>query len=191
MPSVPAFCNTCGTVFSSGIVVENSTNITFSGNLAGPCPSCGGFGHVPDGVFNFIGNTIEILSAPERTIAELMGLANILRQAKAKSETREQVATRIEKELPRLSKLAKLLPENRSELYGFLAVLLAAVQLMAQPSQTPTTVNISQVIQHVIVSPSRQESEAVSSENPIVVRRNDPCTCGSGLRFKKCCGILM
>ena len=29
MPSVPAFCDTCGTVFNSGIFVENATNITF------------------------------------------------------------------------------------------------------------------------------------------------------------------
>lgn len=121
MPSVPAFCDTCGTVFDSGFFVENSTNISFTGNRAGPCPSCGGIGHVPDGVFNFIGNTIEILSAPERTIAELTHLAQILREAKAKAETREQVVSRIEKEVPALSRLVNLLPENRSELYGFLS----------------------------------------------------------------------
>ena len=27
MPSVPAFCDTCGTVFNSGIFVENSTGV--------------------------------------------------------------------------------------------------------------------------------------------------------------------
>src|SRR4030065_663226 len=115
MPLIPAFCDTCGTVFNSGVFVENSTNISFTGNRAGPCPKCGGMGHIPDGVFNFIGNTIEILSAPERTISELMRLVQILREAKANSETREQVASRIEKELPALSKLGKLLPENRAE----------------------------------------------------------------------------
>lgn len=36
MPSVPAFCDTCGTVFNSGIFVENSTNISFAGNLDEP-----------------------------------------------------------------------------------------------------------------------------------------------------------
>lgn len=126
MPSVPAFCDTCSTVFNSGFFVENSTNISFSGNRSGPCPKCGGMGHVPDGVFNFIGNTIEILSAPERTISELSRLAQIFRDAKANSETKEQVVSRIEKEIPALSKLAKLLPENRAELYGFLALVLTA-----------------------------------------------------------------
>src|SRR5712691_4196594 len=97
---VPAFCDTCGTVFNSGIVVENATNITFVGNSAGPCPVCGGMGHIPDGVFNFVGNTIQILSAPQRTVNELSRLAQIIREAREKKETPEEVAKKIREELP-------------------------------------------------------------------------------------------
>jgi hypothetical protein len=104
-------------------------NVSFSGNRAGPCIRCGGTGHVPDGVFNFIGNTIDILSAPERTVSELLGLARLLREAQAKGENREQVAARIETELPSLLVLTKLLPTNKNELYGFLGVVIAAVTL--------------------------------------------------------------
>ncbi|OYY48731.1 MAG: hypothetical protein B7X95_09610 [Methylophilaceae bacterium 17-44-8] len=190
MPSVPAFCDTCGTVFNSGIFVENSANISFAGNISGPCPSCGGMGHVPDGVFNFIGNTIEILSAPERTIKELTNLAKILQEAKAKSETREQVVSRIEKELPSLSGLTKLLPENKSELYGFLALVLAAAQLFSQapPTQNSTTINVTQVIQQVITEPSAVKAAPVQAKKKI--GRNETCTCGSGLKYKRCCGAL-
>lgn len=189
MPSVPAFCDTCGTVFNSGFFVENSMNISFSGNRSGPCPRCGGMGHVPDGVFNFIGNTIEILSAPERTVAELTHLSRILDEAKTKSETREQVASRIEKELPSLSKLAQLLPENRSELYGFLAVVLAAVQLFTQTPAAPssTTINVTQVIQQVTAEPQPQK---VAPRTAKKTGRNEPCPCGSGAKYKRCCGAL-
>lgn len=194
MPSVPAFCDTCGTVFNSGIFVENSTNISFAGNRSGPCPKCGGMGHVPDGVFNFIGSTIEILSAPERTISELLRLTQILREAKENSDTKEQVASRIAKELPGLSVLAKLLPENRSELYGFLAVVIAAVQLFStptQPTNTPITVNVTQIIQQTIAEPSDQP-QAVSALASSSKRqgRNEPCVCGSGVKYKRCCGAL-
>lgn len=189
MPSVPAFCDTCGTVFNSGIFVENSTNISFAGNQSGPCPSCGGMGHIPDGVFNFIGNTIEILSAPDRTIAELTQLARILAEAKSKSETREQVASRIEREIPSLSKLAKLLPENRAELYSFLAVVLAAVQLFTQAPAAPssTTINVTQVIQQVIAEPQAAKVAPVKSKK---VGRNEACPCGSGVKYKRCCGAV-
>ena len=38
MLSIPAFCDTCGTVFHSGIAVENVARATFISNSAGPCP---------------------------------------------------------------------------------------------------------------------------------------------------------
>ena len=47
MPLVPAFCDICGTAFSSGWNIENSTDIGFSNCQAGPCPACGGMGHIP------------------------------------------------------------------------------------------------------------------------------------------------
>ncbi|NMM10809.1 MAG: hypothetical protein HHJ16_11095 [Polaromonas sp.] len=167
--------------------------MSFSGNSAGPCPKCGGWGHVPDGVFNFIGNTIEILSAPERTVSELRLLTQILSDAKANAESKEHVASRIEKELPALSKLAKLLPETRTDWYGFLGLLLATAQLLSQsqpPAQTSTVVNISQVIQQVVVETPRSEAAPLSSVAKKSPGRNEPCPCNSGLKYKKCCALL-
>ena len=36
MPAVLAVCDTCGTPFPSGIFIENSTNISMTGNSSGP-----------------------------------------------------------------------------------------------------------------------------------------------------------
>ena len=100
MPSIPAFCDTCGTAFPSGLFFEKALKVTLYGNVSGPCPSCGGMGHVPDGVFNFIDNTIEILSAPQRTVEELTRLVQIIHEAKAKQQSNEQVVAQIREELP-------------------------------------------------------------------------------------------
>ncbi|MDM7948968.1 SEC-C metal-binding domain-containing protein [Hydrogenophaga sp.] len=193
MPAVPAFCDTCGTVFSSGIFVEDSMHISLSGNKAGPCPRCGGMGHVPDGVFNFIGNTIEILSAPERTVSELIGLAKILQEARRKGEDKEEVTARIEKELPSLSTLAKLLPTNKSELYGFLGVVIAAVSLYTQSPEKPpsqTIVNVTQIVQQVTNEQPPNPSQMQPSPSGRKQGRNEACQCGSGKKYKKCCGVL-
>lgn len=193
MPSVPAFCDSCGAAFNSGFFVENSTNITFDGNRSGPCPQCGGMGHVPDGVFNFIGNTIEILSAPERTVSELLGLARIVREARDKGENKEQVASRIEKELPSLSALAKLLPTNKNELYGFLGVVIAAVALYTQSGDKPpsqTIVNVTQIVQQITNEKPATPNQARSSASAEKQGRNETCRCGSGKKYKKCCGVL-
>ena len=193
MPVVPAFCDTCGTAFNSGFFVENSTNISFSGNRSGPCPRCGGMGHVPDGVFNFIGDTIQILSAPERTVSELLGLSRILREARARGEDKEQVTARIEKEFPSLSVLANLLPANKNELYGFLGVVIAAVALYAQSADKPpsqTVVNVTQIVQQITNEQPRNQSLVQSPIVPPKQGRNEACRCGSGKKFKKCCGVL-
>jgi SEC-C motif len=194
MPSLPAFCDTCGTAFDSGIFVENASNIAFSGNRSGPCPRCGGMGHVPDGVFNFIGNTIEILSAPERTVSELLGLARIVREARDMGEDKEQVAARIEKELPSLSPLTKLLPTNKSELYGFLGVVIAAVALYTQSGDKPpsqTVVNVTQIVQQITANEqARDQSQAQPAASAQKQGRNEPCQCGSGKKYKICCGAL-
>lgn len=182
MPSIPAFCDTCGAIFNSGFFAENSTNVTFSGCQAGPCPKCGGIGHIPDGVFNFIGDTIEILSAPKRTLKELAQLTKILQNAKAE-ESAEAIAERIRQEVPGLSKLADLLPKNRSELYGFLALILTVIQLMSQSPQPTTTVTVNQVIQQV--SQSSPTGQAKKPKRKL--GRNELCFCGSGKKHKRCC----
>jgi hypothetical protein len=193
MPHLPAFCDTCGTVFRSPIYIENSTNVSLGVGLVGPCPHCGGMGHVPKGVFNFIGSTIQILSAPERTVSELTNLARILREAREKGEDKEQVTARIEKEVPSLSVLAKLLPTNKSDLYGFLGVVIAAVSLYTQSVDKPpsqTTVNVTQIVQQITIQQPQRRSHVQPPVVPQKQGRNKPCQCGSGKKFKKCCGTL-
>lgn len=150
-------------------------------------------GHVPDGVFNFIGNTIEILSAPERTVSELLGLSALLREARTKGENREQVVARIKRELPSLSILAKLLPTNKNELYGFLGFVIAAVTFYTQPGDKPptqTVVNVTQIVQQITTEHPQNQSRTRPSPTQKKQGRNEPCQCGSEKKFKKCCGVL-
>jgi hypothetical protein len=156
MPNMPAFCDTCGTAFNSGIFVENVTSLTMRGNKSGPCPKCGGTGSIPDGTFNVIGHAIEIISAPKSTVDQLKKLANILSVAKKEDADTTKIAQRIEKELPELSSLKGLLPKTRTELYAFIALLLTAITLVvniknASPKASVNTHNIvNQSIQIIV-----------------------------------------
>lgn len=191
---VPAFCDTCGAVFGSGVFVNNATNITFVENRAGPCPVCGGMGHIPDGVFDFVGNTIEILSAPKRTFDELSRLAKILHEAREKKQTPEQVAKTIRKEAPELAHLADVLPKTRVELYSFLALIIAVITLLTQGGQSSNTTNITaDLIINQVITETNKAAKPHEKVRPQVrqtpkVGRNDACPCGSGKKYKKCCG---
>ena len=76
---LPAVCDNCGAIFSQrAIKAENVRHLTISNVGVGPCPNCGGNGHIPDGVYNVVGNVIEVLAAPERSMEELRRFAEIL-----------------------------------------------------------------------------------------------------------------
>jgi uncharacterized protein YecA (UPF0149 family) len=148
-------------------------------------------GHVPDGVFNIIGDTIEIVSAPARTFQELTRLAEILKAAQTSRRQSNDVARDIQNELPALSPLMKLLPENKSEWFAFLAVVLAVVQvyLAANPPGSPQSSNITvnNVIEQTLIIEQRSTAP-VKRPGARKVGRNETCPCGSGTKYKKCCG---
>jgi hypothetical protein len=190
MPDLPAVCDTCGKFFPSGIRVENSKSIGFSNVTVGPCPRCGGTGHVPDGVYNFIGDTIELLQGPQRTVSELQRFANILRTARDRGATAEEVVETVRRETPEFSFLLNFLTsrEARKELATWLTLILAIISLVLQAKQSANTerVEVNQVINNITV----QEAPNNPVQRYAVPRvgRNEPCPCGSGKKYKKCHG---
>jgi hypothetical protein len=193
----PAICNNCGTIFPSRFEIINSYDVSFSNCTSGPCPNCGGIGHIPDGVYNFIGNTIELLSGPNRTVSELQRLAMILSQAREEETPIEQVTRRIQEEVSELSSLKDLLPRTRSEFYAFLVIILTIINLILGQinREQSTKIEISQVF-NIICQPYEQSAtqsprSKIEHKETVKVQkkvgRNDPCPCGSGKKYKKCC----
>ncbi|MGR2767352.1 SEC-C metal-binding domain-containing protein [Photobacterium ganghwense] len=195
MPMIPAFCDTCGTPFSSGIFIEHCAHVTLKGNRSGPCPNCGGMGSVPDGVFNILGNVIEILSAPSRTLEQLKKYTQIINEAKEDNLSTEQVKKRIDSELPELSGITQFLPKTRSDLYAFLSLILAAlsyITTLVDNDDSVTSQQVEEIMEKSIQKLLQKEREAIKPKpNQFKPTRNSECTCGSGLKYKYCCGQLI
>ncbi|MCP3928647.1 MAG: hypothetical protein GY705_06050 [Bacteroidetes bacterium] len=188
MLRVPAVCDNCGTIFQSGFEATNATNISFYGCGAGPCPKCGGNGHIPDGIYNFIGNTIELLSGPSRTVSELRKLSEILRQAKENKTSHQELTSKIERQLPELSSIGDILPKTRTELYAFIAIIISVIVLILGQLETrePSKIEINNVINNIYQQQSNQP-EKIAPVKKKKIGRNEPCPCGSGKKYKKCC----
>jgi hypothetical protein len=198
---VPAFCDSCGKIFPSAFEAVNSTNITFSGVGSGPCPSCGGMGHIPDGLYNFVGNTIKLLSGPSCTISELERLAIILREARGRGASPELINNRIQEEVPELSSIKDIFPKSRSELYPFIVIILTIIHLILGKidKSAPPKIEINQVFNTIyqrqtIREPISLQTGNLPKETPSIVHqtknkigRNAPCPCGSGKKYEKCC----
>jgi hypothetical protein len=168
VPDVPAICRACGGVFPSGIFVENSRDITFTGCTAGPCPRCGGTGEIPDGVYDFVGEAMRVIAAPRYSRERLVRIAAILAQARQSGAPAAQIVAALEDEAPELSDLARrlLVPRTPAELAGFLVVLLMVVQiyLMAKPPSQPTEAELNrmaeQAVERAIEQPAHRAHDA-------------------------------
>jgi hypothetical protein len=198
---LPAVCDSCSSMFPSGISVEgNAYNVTIVNSCSGPCPNCGGTGHIPDGTFNFIDNVIQLLSGPERTVSELFRLAEILGKARKEGASVSKIDEEVREKLPQFSRFIGLLPKSRSELYAFLSLILTVITLVTGGTdhRPPSNVNVNQVINHVYLqrglerypvqsSPKLQREESSPAPRKKKIGRNDPCPCGSGKKHKHCC----
>ncbi len=150
MGLLPVICDSCGTFFTMRSPFGNLANATFVGNTAGPCPTCGGVGHIPDGVYNLIGNTIELLKGTPRTAAELHRIATRLKTLRDQGAEPKEVRRVIEQELPEVRSLGDLRPNTRQDWYAFIAILIALLTLLAS-SGSQTTINVEQVINKITV----------------------------------------
>jgi uncharacterized protein YecA (UPF0149 family) len=157
-------------------------------------------GHIPDGVYNFIDNTIQLLSGPTRTINELKRLAEILKGGRESKSSFEEINKAISEEVPELSSFKDLLPKTRAELYAFISIILTVITIMLtqKPETKSNKIEVNQVVN---VMYQQQPVGAIPKQNPVnevakskneaikktKIGRNDPCPCGSGKKFKKCC----
>jgi hypothetical protein len=129
---VPAICRSCGAVFPSGIVVKNARNITMAGNTAGPCPACAGMGEIPDGVYDFVGDTIRVVATSGYSRTQLERLADLIAQARVARASPIEVVEQLEREAPELSEVAKrlLVPRTPADLVAWLTLILMAIQML-------------------------------------------------------------
>jgi len=195
MVRVPAFCDNCGNVFPSGYNFENSFNVTMT-NCKEQCPKCNYMARIPDGVFNFYKNGIEVLQATEETIKDLQKLYVIIQNASKVEATPQDITEKVEKEVPKLSFLAKYLPQNAKELGVYLNVIATLILGMGGTVEVKPNIEINrtEINQQFNVQQTYQQMvPALEVHKPFKlpdekIGRNEPCPCNSGLKYKYCHG---
>ncbi len=191
MPNLPAVCSRCGFVFGSGIAVENSVGVTLRG-VSSLCPRCGGVAHVPDGIYNVLGNAIEVLATPGRSIDQLRHLQLLLEQASRERKAPEEVKQSVVAAAPELQSLASALPTTRNELYAFVTLLLTLISILiagyaAWKPSGPNQAEIDAMVKKAMEQSNPSPKAAPKKKGNTKVGRNAPCPCGSGKKYKRCC----
>lgn len=194
MPNLPAFCNTCGFTFQSSILLENSTNISIS-DITVQCPRCGNMARVPDGIYDVVGNTINVLVNSNRSVSEFSRILEVLEKARNQQKKPEEILSTVKKELPELSTLADTLPKTRAELYAFIAIIVTIIGMIIAFLNKKEEPKIE--IHNVINNMSEKKLNIeVNQPNQSIIKnekfgRNKICYCGSGRKYKKCHGAAI
>ena len=179
MTSPPAHCQSCDAFFFSTMMrFENARGISFT-NTRVQCPKCGAMAQILDGTYDFVDNAIHLLAGPATTAATLRQIAALLEAARTRGDTREELRSTLATHGDAIGSLGDLLPSGRAELYAFVAMVLALIQLLLQAAQPSGSVTVEQVFNTVV------EQHQSSSQSP-KPGRNDPCHCGSGKKYKHC-----
>ena len=71
---------------------------------------------------------------------------------------------------------------NADEVEGTITGLNPAIAQQGKPAQP------AQAVTHMAVSAESSTSKPEASPETPKVGRNEPCPCGSGKKYKKCCG---
>jgi hypothetical protein len=193
MAQIPAFCDDCGNIFISSNFIGGDVNVTLE-NVGISCPRCGSIAKVPNGVYQFIGDTIKILSAPYSSHLKLQKLADILQKVREKEVSAEEISKIIETELPEFSSIANYLKQQApTVIIGVIQILLGLIQIhfANQQLKNPLPVTPQQVINQTFnfyqpnTSKGKKEIHKKSRTSQKVAV-NSLCHCGSGRTYKKC-----
>ena len=198
MVRIPAFCEKCKFVFESNFIgsIRKGATVHLRGSGVS-CPKCGGKAKMLDGVYKNVDGVLEIF-VENQSVEDLQKILSILEYAKKHELDREEIVNKIKKEAPELSKLTDILPKTRVELYTFLMVIIMFIgQLISLSKRGLSRNELKQNFDLVVkqyylnkeempVTPKVTIKEQDSTN--FKVGRNDPCPCGSGKKYKKCCG---
>ncbi|HEV2092954.1 MAG TPA: hypothetical protein VGR18_07290 [Rubrobacter sp.] len=168
---MPTICNECGRFFSADQFFHLPGIIDFNEVEVGPCPYCGGMGHIPDGTYNFVGDVTQVLQAPQRTYDELRKLAYVLSEAQERGADAEEIIADIERETPELASITDLLPRNRAEWYAFIALILTVIQLLMSAPSRVQDVNVDADV--VINKTVEQTHQTEPQCTPVVYGRGE------------------
>jgi hypothetical protein len=195
-------------------VTGDATSITVADNWM-QCPRCGTMNKqaLPDGEYNIRNGQWQLvrqiakdLLSAHATQTDFIKLASLVREASASGDNVETIATSIERDTP-FGSLAKTMREHPPGWGAVIVPIIISIVLWLFPSPlsgtgntTPQQQSSPAVVQHLSTQQIDQLAHQIADDLEKQTKdirvspparmpgRNQACYCGSGLKYKKCCG---
>ena len=106
----------------------------------------------------------------------------------------EQLSKSVKEEVPELQSLSDWLPKTRMELYAFLGIILTIITIIttsafnySEKKEKTTESDIEKIVEKALKNQTIEPKITTPSKKKNKTGRNEPCPCGSGKKYKKCC----
>jgi hypothetical protein len=144
--TVPGICDECGSVFGAeALTGAEGRNIKLGGARVGPCPSCGGAGSVPEGVYDLVMDTLHVVEMAAIEKVAFDAVIEVL-EGRANGEVSdEEVIERAQEKVPGLVPTIKDYL-SRSDPASWLALLISVLMLLQAPAAPPSAEEIANAI---------------------------------------------
>lgn len=192
MATIPAICDSCGAIWGAENVIGGSgaRNIQMTGNKVGPCPNCGGWGSIPDGVYDIQDDTLRVVESANIRPDVLQGLIGALEALRRGDVSDAEVVEKAEAEAPDLAPVIRevLAKPDRTKWLGILLAIIG-LYLQMQAPKPPTAEEIASELRADdvpgLVAPQGPERQpARRSTGPPAKRKRLPKTHGKAKQRK-------
>jgi len=197
MTMIPAVCQACGTIFSSGISIAGGAQATIIGCKSGPCPKCGDMGDIVDGVYGLKDKAFSFFKDNNFSIEDLKSIYTKLSNLDSEGISKEVIANKV----PEISQLIMQFGGTGSEqsiwnsnsiITLFLAIINLAIMLNLGYFHKPPSSEGEKIIIEQLIELNNQKKAKIFRQEPYKnkkIRPNEICPlCPSGRKYKKCCG---
>ena len=169
---IPAVCGSCGNLFPSPILLGDGAVVNVGLVSVSPCPFCGGGASVPEGIYQGLGDAIQILAGGESTLNALRRLQRILERAQNDNASPEAVAEEIKTQVPRLAKIVSFVQKYP---FALLIALVSVILSRFPPASKKQQLNVTNNVTNTIINQTFvQVNEASRTKMPkqVPIRRS-------------------
>lgn len=121
-------------------------------------------GEVPDGVYNALGGTLELITGPESTVSQLKRVSRLAQEVRGlgKPEAKQKISD----EMPGLLQLWESLPDVKEKTVAFAALLVSIIHLLIFTYAvflrgSPTQEKTNELLEQAIKQSRRMDKEDI------------------------------
>ena len=192
MEGLAVLCTSCKKLFFVDMpMFKGNGTVEFTGSNTN-CPKCRKQAWIVDGEYVLKGDVlkrvdpINLKDLFKLGIEEIVELKRVFEEIKNSDISKEEIKERIKEEVPSASFLLKYLPKTSEALAAWVTAIVALLTFIFIYCKNNDPKVVNNIQQKITVNNYFGNEETKKEKEK--VGRNEPCPCGSGKKYKKCCG---